>query len=660
MSGQSLASCSSEIGRRAVSALGCVALVGAATIVAAPPAGAATAPPAIRSVTPATGRTAGGTRVTITGLRFTRVTAVRFGTVSGSAVRVVSATRLVVTAPRHAAGAVNVRVVTGHGVSPVTAADAFRYIPPPRVTGISPTSGPASGGTGVTVLGSTFRRVTSVRFGTTSGTGLRVLSSTRLVITAPAHTVGSVPVRVFTAYGSSPGVAAGQFTYHGTTPSPSPSPSPSTSPAPSPAPSVTPSPSSSPSPSPSPPGALLLGGSYSGSDTANRVVALFVSSAGTALQDISVYTTDLTCAPASSANDRIQIASIPVASDGSFSSTTSSTGVFAGHAAKFTYVFRGNPTSLASDGSPRLTGTLRETVDNTDTPARTCTTNDLSWTVTRDTQPAQPTTPPPAGSYSGSDVANRPLSFFVSSDGGTLQDISLSATDLSCLPDGTGANSRLQIASVPIGSDGSFDSTTTSSGVFAGHPATFTYRLLGNVHGLNPSGLPRLAGIVRQNIEYTDLPARTCTTNDLYWLALRDTQPAQPAGAPLAGSYAGSDTANRVVTLTVAPAGDVLQNVSVPVTDLGCVPDGGGVNDHLQVASVPVNSDGAFDSTTTQTGVFAGHPATFTYVFRGNAHGLSPSGAGRLAGTLRETIQYTDSPARTCTTNDLYWSALHT
>ena len=28
------------------------------------------------------------------------------------------------------------------------------------------------------------------------------------------------------------------------------------------------------------------------------------------------------------------------------------------------------------------------------------------------------------------------------------------------------------------------------------------------------------AGIVRQNIAYTDLPARTCTTNDLYWSAV--------------------------------------------------------------------------------------------------------------------------------------------
>ena len=39
----------------------------------------------------------------------------------------------------------------------------------------------------------------------------------------------------------------------------------------------------------------------------------------------------------------------------------------------------------------------------------------------------------------------------------------------------------------------------------------------------------------------------------------------------------------------------------------------------------------SFSSTTTQSGVFAGHPATFSYVFRGNVHGLNAAGKARLA-----------------------------
>src|SRR4051812_6535715 len=183
--------------RRRVAVLGCVVLAGASSVVVSPPARAATTPPSVRSLSPTSGRTAGGTRVTVIGLRFTGVTAVRFGTVNGTSVRVVSPTRLVVTAPRHAAGRVNLRVITRRGASPITAPDVFTYFAPPRVAGLSAASGAASGGTRVTVLGSGFRRVTSVRFGTLTGTTVRVLSSTRLAVTAPAHAVGGVVVRVF-------------------------------------------------------------------------------------------------------------------------------------------------------------------------------------------------------------------------------------------------------------------------------------------------------------------------------------------------------------------------------------------------------------------------------------------------------------------------------
>ncbi|MDX6209173.1 MAG: hypothetical protein QOE24_1564, partial [Frankiales bacterium] len=181
-------------------------------------------------------------------------------------------------------------------------------------------------------------------------------------------------------------------------------------------------------------------------------------------------------------------------------------------------------------------------------------------------------TPPPSGSYSGTDGQLRGVTFFVSANGGSLQDVSVPVAQLSCVPDGQTAYDQLQVSSVPLRSDGSFSSTTTQTGVFSGHPATFTYVFAGRVNGRASSGAAQLAGTLRENVDYTDLPARHCTTNDQPWTAVRDSQPAQPSGAP-SGSYSGYDTQLRPMTFFVAANGRSLQDVSVPVVQLSCIPD---------------------------------------------------------------------------------------
>jgi hypothetical protein len=599
-----------------------VSLVGlGGPVVPAVPATAATAP-AVTGVAPLTGSTNGGTRVTVTGRGFSHVRAVRFGAVIGTSVRVLSSTRLRVTAPRHAAGRVDVRVVTAAGRSALVAKDHFTFVAPPRVSAVSPVSGHTSGGTRVTVTGTGFRRVTAVRFGSSLGGAVSVLSTTKLLVTAPAHAAGAVHVRVTGAYGTSPALAADVFMY------------------------VAP-PATAPS------------GSYSGTDNQGHQLTFFVSATGTALQDISVPTVGLSCVPdGAAAVDQLQIASVTLNPDGSFSSTTNQSGVFAGHPATFTYVFNGHLNGVTADGAQKLAGVLRESISYTDTPARDCTSNDQAWSATRDTQPAQPTTAPPSGSYSGTDNQGHQLTFFVSATGTALQDISVPTVGLSCVPDGAAAVDQLQIASVTLNPNGSFTSTTNQSGVFAGHPATFTYIFRGNVHGLSPNGVPRLAGQLRESISYTDTPARDCTSNDQAWNATRDTQPAQPTTAPPSGSYSGTDNQGHQLTFFVSATGTALQDISVPTVGLSCVPDGAAAVDQLQIASVTLNPNGSFTSTTNQSGVFAGHPATFTYIFRGNVHGLSPNGVPRLAGQLRESISYTDTPARDCTSNDQAWNAL--
>jgi hypothetical protein len=86
---------------------------------------------------------------------------------------------------------------------------------PPSVTGISPSSGPLSGGSTVTITGSGFTGATSVSFGgTVNATGaMTVNSDTSITVTAPSHLAGTVDVTVTTASGTSTTSSADTFTY---------------------------------------------------------------------------------------------------------------------------------------------------------------------------------------------------------------------------------------------------------------------------------------------------------------------------------------------------------------------------------------------------------------------------------------------------------------
>jgi IPT/TIG domain len=83
----------------------------------------------------------------------------------------------------------------------------------PRVAYVDHRSGPASGGTSVTILGSYFAGVTEVLFGDAQATSFKVVSGNRIVAVAPPHDAGVVDVVVAAAGGRSAAVKAHQFTY---------------------------------------------------------------------------------------------------------------------------------------------------------------------------------------------------------------------------------------------------------------------------------------------------------------------------------------------------------------------------------------------------------------------------------------------------------------
>ncbi len=139
----------------------------------------------VTSVTEPFGDVAGGARVAVNGSGFAAGATVSFGGRAGTSVQVVSATRIDVTVPAGTAiGAVNV-VVTNSGGGSATCTNCFIYFTP--TIGISPESGPVSGGTQVTITDiPAAALITGVDVGTNAATGLSVLSPTSIRFTTPA------------------------------------------------------------------------------------------------------------------------------------------------------------------------------------------------------------------------------------------------------------------------------------------------------------------------------------------------------------------------------------------------------------------------------------------------------------------------------------------
>jgi hypothetical protein len=85
---------------------------------------------------------------------------------------------------------------------------------PPVVTGVSPATGLAAGGTAVTVSGWNLTGATGVTFGGTAATAVVVVDPTKITCVSPAKAAGTYDVRVTTPKGTSAiGGAVDNFVY---------------------------------------------------------------------------------------------------------------------------------------------------------------------------------------------------------------------------------------------------------------------------------------------------------------------------------------------------------------------------------------------------------------------------------------------------------------
>jgi hypothetical protein len=194
----------STVGRVTMSAflssLSCRAAVLAALVLAAcggGGAGSGLPPPNITSVTPPAGSPLGGAMVSIAGTDFSTSPAptVTFG--DAIAIPEVSTTNLlIVTAPSHAVGAVDVTVTNGDGQRTTRAAAfTFQNLAPPALTRLSAAVGSTSGGSSVTLTGADFSPPLVVRFGAVEAPVV-TQSTTSATVRSPTAPSGPVTVTV--------------------------------------------------------------------------------------------------------------------------------------------------------------------------------------------------------------------------------------------------------------------------------------------------------------------------------------------------------------------------------------------------------------------------------------------------------------------------------
>ena len=179
------------------------------------------APPTLTLLAPPSGSTVGGNNVVLTGTNFTGATDVNFGPSDlnpcpgAPCFTVGSSISITVTSiPGHAAGGVNVNVVTPGGTS---ADQTYTYLGP-TLTSLAPPSGSTLGGNSVILTGTLFTGATDVNWGavdisTTCGTGtcFTVNSATQITVDSiPSHGPGGVNVNVVAAAGTTNNVT---YTY---------------------------------------------------------------------------------------------------------------------------------------------------------------------------------------------------------------------------------------------------------------------------------------------------------------------------------------------------------------------------------------------------------------------------------------------------------------
>ncbi|MEU8822292.1 IPT/TIG domain-containing protein [Streptomyces sp. NPDC048636] len=162
------------------------------------------------SLSASSGPLIGGNTLTINGTGLSTATNVAFGT-NNATPAIVSDSTLTVTVPAGTgAGSVPVTVTTAGGTNNGL---TYTYVDVPTVTGFAPTSGPASGGTAVTITGTNFGTTQSVTFGGVAAPFTVINSTSLSAVTPPTPDGQPGPATVAVTNAAGSAAAAAPFTY---------------------------------------------------------------------------------------------------------------------------------------------------------------------------------------------------------------------------------------------------------------------------------------------------------------------------------------------------------------------------------------------------------------------------------------------------------------
>ena len=170
------------------------------------------AAPTISTISPTNGKLAGGDTISITGTGFVSGATVKVNGITCTSPSFSSASLMTCHVPvNQSAGPYDV-VVTNPDAQTGTKASGYTYNPFPTVASVSPTLGPNTGGTSVTLTGTGFLTGATVTLGGVAATGVTLNSSTSITVIAPAGSNGVDDVTVINADTQSGTLSSG-YTY---------------------------------------------------------------------------------------------------------------------------------------------------------------------------------------------------------------------------------------------------------------------------------------------------------------------------------------------------------------------------------------------------------------------------------------------------------------
>lgn len=178
--------------------------------------------PSISTTFPTLGASDGGTTVTLTGSNFVPGATVQIDGVFQSQVQVIDDQTLTFVTQPSVPGGPHTLLVENPGGEQASSSFVYLAQPDPRMSSVSPNSGPSGGGTQVTILGSGFTSNTQVRFGADPTTGqggvtaseVTVVSANEIQVVSPASSSSYSSLMVQDSSTTQASVLSQGFTYN--------------------------------------------------------------------------------------------------------------------------------------------------------------------------------------------------------------------------------------------------------------------------------------------------------------------------------------------------------------------------------------------------------------------------------------------------------------